>query len=122
MHADALYQRVLEHEKAVEEAKNAGLPVPVFNPAIPHTARPSTSPAAQPSPELQKQWKDQLDALPEDERAVEEAALRADLQSKTDVARHLKQHWDAKAEERKAQNGGRPTVLDHVQGFFRGGK
>ena len=35
MHADALYQRVLEHEQAVEAAREAGIPPPIFNPVIP---------------------------------------------------------------------------------------
>ncbi|EON62485.1 hypothetical protein W97_01707 [Coniosporium apollinis CBS 100218] len=34
MHADRLYQRMLEQERQIEEAKKAGLPVPEFKPVL----------------------------------------------------------------------------------------
>ena len=44
MHADELYLRMLEQEKAVEEAKTAGLPEPTFEPLI--RKKPVTNPFA----------------------------------------------------------------------------
>lgn len=100
MHADSLYQRMLQHESEVEKAKENGTPIPIFEPALPKI---NIKNAVAPTEELQKQWKEQIDKLPQDERAAEEAALRADLQAKSDVARNVKQIWDAKKQEREAR-------------------
>ncbi|KAF4125084.1 hypothetical protein GMORB2_3923 [Geosmithia morbida] len=109
MHADSLYQRVLQHELAVEKARNEGTPVPVFDPTIPLLATTKTT--IEPSEELQLQWKDKLDQLPESERPAEEAALRADLQSKSDVARSMKEYYESqkKKNNKDGEGGGGPT-------------
>lgn len=92
MHADALYQRVLRHEEVVEKAKKDGRPVPVFDPSIPSVSKATV----QPSDEVQQQWKEKLDQLPESERPAEEAALRADLQAKSDVAKSMREYYESK--------------------------
>ncbi|KAL7902045.1 hypothetical protein HDV63DRAFT_377671 [Trichoderma sp. SZMC 28014] len=122
LHADALFQRMLQHEAEVEKAKEAGTLIPTFDPSIPKTtATPAT--AVKPSEELQKQWKEKLDQLPEDERAAEEAALRADLQAKADVARNVKKIWDAKREEREVRRAeGQATFSDTIAALFSRGK
>ncbi|PON30684.1 hypothetical protein TGAM01_v200104 [Trichoderma gamsii] len=122
LHADALFQRMLQHEAEVEKAKEAGTLIPSFDPSIPRTtATPAT--AVKPSEELQKQWKEKLDQLPEDERAAEEAALRADLQAKADVARNVKKIWDAKREEREVRRAeGQATFSDTIAALFSKGK
>jgi hypothetical protein len=108
MHADALYQRVLAHEAAVNKAREEGTPIPVFDPVIPRLAARSTEPRVQPSDEVKKQWDEKLQELPESERAAEEAALRADLQAKSDVARNMKDFYESrkkqKQEERKEKD------------------
>lgn len=122
LHADALFQRMLQHEAEVEKAKENGTLIPTFDPSIPKTtATPAT--AVKPSEELQKQWKEKLDQLPEDERAAEEAALRADLQAKADVARNVKKIWDAKREEREVRRAeGQATFSDTIASLFSRGK
>lgn len=122
LHADALFQRMLQHEAEVEKAKEAGTLIPTFDPSIPKTtATPAT--AVKPSEELQKQWKEKLDQLPEDERVAEEAALRADLQAKADVARNVKKIWDAKREERDVRRAeGQATFSDTIAALFSKGK
>ncbi|PNP46300.1 hypothetical protein TGAMA5MH_02335 [Trichoderma gamsii] len=122
LHADALFQRMLQHEAEVEKAKEAGTLILSFDPSIPRTtATPAT--AVKPSEELQKQWKEKLDQLPEDERAAEEAALRADLQAKADVARNVKKIWDAKREEREVRRAeGQATFSDTIAALFSKGK
>lgn len=120
MHADGLFQRMLKHEEAVEKAKKEGLPVPVFETKIPK-AKPD---AVAPSEELQEQWKEKLNKLPEEERAVEEAALRADLQAKAEVAGKVQQIWDVQKEERKIRQAeGNSTFMDYLSSLFgRSGK
>ncbi|KAI9171690.1 hypothetical protein HJFPF1_01179 [Paramyrothecium foliicola] len=117
MHSDSLFQRMLLHEQAVEKAKKEGTPIPVFDLSLP---KPSASTVA-PSEEIQKQWKEKLDQLPEDERKVEEAALRADLQVKTTVARDMKKIWDTKHEEREARQAeGQGTLSDSLASLVFG--
>lgn len=120
MHADALFQRMLKHEEAVEQAKKDGTPIPVFNAALPK----SSAATVNPTQELEKQWKEKLDKLPEDERGVEEAALRADLEAKADVAQNVKKIWAAQKEERDGRKTeGRWTVGDALAELFgRGNK
>lgn len=113
MHADQLYQRVLAHEKAVEAARENGTPIPVFNPAIPRVSKTTV----QPTEEVQQQWKEALEKLPEEERAAEEAALRADLQAKTDVAKSMKSFYESRKKKSKAEEDAgieRKTVAEQL--------
>lgn len=115
MHADSLFTRMLKHEAAVETAKKEGLPIPVFETVVPK-AKPGM---VAPSEELQATWKGKLDKLPEDERAAEEAALRADLQAKADVVDKVQQIWDTQREERKTrQQDGTSTFGDYLASLF----
>ncbi|PHH88212.1 hypothetical protein CDD83_7835 [Cordyceps sp. RAO-2017] len=121
MHADSLFQRMINHEKAVEQAKKDGTPIPVFEIVLPKT---QVSKAAKPTEEVQKEWKEQLDQLPDDERPIEEAALRADLQAKTDVADSIKDILQTQKKEREARIAeGKPTFSDRIAALVgRGGK
>ncbi|RBR23442.1 uncharacterized protein FIESC28_03624 [Fusarium coffeatum] len=115
MHADALYQRMMKHEEAVEKAKAEGLPVPVFKSTLPKAKDDSVVPTE----ELQQQWKEQLDKLPAEERVVEEAALRADLQAKAEVAGNVQKIWDSQAEQRKQRQAqGNSTFGDYITSLF----
>ncbi|KAM0440980.1 hypothetical protein ACHAPT_000284 [Fusarium lateritium] len=115
MHADSLFQRMIKHEEAVEKAKAEGLPTPVFEPALPKSKAPTVTPTE----ELQQQWKEQLEKLPEEERAMEEAALRADLQAKAEVAGSVQKIWDTQAEQRKQRQAeGNSTFGDYVAALF----
>lgn len=119
MHADTLYDRMITHEAAVEQAKKDGTPIPIFDPALPK----ASATKVMPTQELEKTWKEKLDKLPEEERVVEEAALRADLQAKSDVAKNVKQIWASQKEEREARKaGGQATFGDTLSAIFgRGG-
>jgi len=123
MHADALYQRVLRHEEAVEKAKKDGTPIPVFDPTIP-SARGSDSgkPMVQPSEEVRQQWNEQLEKLPESERPAEEAALRADLQAKSDVARSMKEFYESKRKKKddEPKIGQEKTVGEQLMSLLTG--
>ncbi|KAF5027585.1 hypothetical protein F66182_327 [Fusarium sp. NRRL 66182] len=115
MHADSLYQRMIKHEEAVEKAKAEGLPAPVFQATIPKTKKNEVAPTE----ELQQQWKEQLEKLPAEERAIEEAALRADLQAKAEVAGSVQKIWDTQAEERKQRQAeGKSTFGDYLASLF----
>lgn len=113
---------MMAHEAAVEKAKQEGTPVPVFETVVPKSK--TKADVVLPSDELQQQWKEKLDKLPESEREVEEAALRADLQAKADVAGRVQQIWDTQKEERKTRQAeGTSTFMDYLSTLFgRGGK
>ncbi|KAF6815988.1 hypothetical protein CSOJ01_03257 [Colletotrichum sojae] len=118
MHADALYNRMLEQEQAIEAAKEQGLPVPKFDLSIPTAAETATY---KPGADLEKSWKEKLEQLPEEERAAEEAALRADLQAKADVAKNVKKLWEEQEKEKQQRKAeGNPTLFDRISGAFGG--
>lgn len=98
MHADALYQRVLAHEAAVERARADGAPAPAAVDIV--LPRPRT--AAAPPDGLAAQWRRSLDGLPADERAAEEAALRGDFDDKAEVASSVQGLWRAQRDRRQA--------------------
>ena len=128
MHADALYQQLVTHEAAVDKATAEGQPAPVFDPtaairreqakldarrrevaiAQSRTSSASTtpfsSPAAvediEPGEQTRHEWDKILAELPERDRPAEEAALRADLQSKAKLARAAEAIWDATRRKR----------------------
>ncbi|KAF9875693.1 hypothetical protein CkaCkLH20_06625 [Colletotrichum karsti] len=118
MHADTLYQRMLEQEKAIEAAKAEGLPLPKLDLSIPAA---SETAAIQPRPDLEKSWREKLEQLPEEERPAEEAALRADLQAKAEVAKNVQKLWDEQEKEKQQRKAeGKATVMDKISGAFGG--
>lgn len=117
MHADALYQRVLEQEQALKDAKEQGSPTTDLQTLFP---KPQIASTIEPGAELRKSWEEKLQNLPPEEQASEEAALLADFQAKAAVARDVQKLWDAQAEERKAREAeGKTTILDRFSGLFR---
>lgn len=118
MHADSLFQRMLKHEAAVEQAKQSGAPIPVFEVVLPK----AKAGAAAPSETLARQWREGLEKLPEAERAVEEAAQRADLEAKAEVAANVHKVLKAQREERDARMAeGQATLFDGIVALFGGG-
>ncbi|KAJ6779653.1 hypothetical protein PWT90_05774 [Aphanocladium album] len=119
MHADKLYNRMLDHEKAVAKAKEEGLPIPVFESVVPKPSRQT----AKPNEEVEKTWRDSLSKLPEGEREAEEAALRADYQTKADVAKGIKEIMESKQKERETrQAAGEGTLTDTLSALWGGSK
>ncbi|KAJ6442896.1 hypothetical protein O9K51_04073 [Purpureocillium lavendulum] len=112
MHADTLFQRMLTHEAAVEQAKKDGTPIP--HERADRDADGGGGEAVE----------GEAGQAPEDERPLEEAALRADLQAKADVAQNVKKIWVAQKEERDSRKAeGHATFTDTVASLFgRGGK
>lgn len=119
MHADKLFNRMLDHEKAVAKAKEEGRPVPVFESVVPKLP----GQAAKPTEDVEKTWRDNLSKLPEDEREAEEAALRADYQTKEDVAKGIKEIIESKKKEREVrQAAGEGSFADTIASLWGGGK
>lgn len=120
LHADTLYQRMITHEEAAAKAREEGLPIPAFEILPPPPAAKEA--AAAPSEEVQKMWREQVEKLPEEERATEEAALRADYYAKIGTADRLRGIREGEAaERRKRKEEGKATVADHFWGLFGSG-
>ncbi|KAK0618539.1 hypothetical protein B0T17DRAFT_538190 [Bombardia bombarda] len=133
MRADSLYHRMLDQEAAVEKAKDAGLPAPVFPPLL-DTAGVAAAQAAKSASAAQQPvnaddlalpaataaaWKEKLEKLPEDERAAEEAALRAEFRAKAEMTGKIQALWQEQAREREARLAeGSASVVDKVKNFF----
>lgn len=132
MHADKLYHRMLDQERAIEAAKAADKPIPSFPPIIPSSAealRTTTSStssstdkhitADQLSPEVQKLLKKRLKGLGPKEREVEERAIAAEIAAGERLGRQIgdiHQENDKAKRERKAQ--GKQTVGDQISSLF----
>lgn len=136
LHADTLYQRVVAQEAEITAAREAGLPIPKFPPLIPRVApipgeRPQQQqqPQQQPQGELEELPPDRLEALraklkkvPEEERAAEEEAFRAEWRAKNEVAGRVYDLWRQQDEDRRVRKQrGEETMWDKVAGTFRSG-
>jgi hypothetical protein len=131
MRADAIFQRMIRQEEAVAKAKEEGRPVPVFAPLIPKApAAPAVqkdevktigavSVTQEPSAHTVREWQIKLEKLPEEDRAAELEALKADWKAKAEVATKVQGLWREQAEAREARKAeGKETIVDKVKGVF----
>lgn len=126
MHADSLYHRMLEQEKAIEAAKAEGRPVPTFPPLLSSKSRnlpvPIDDSGIQPSdlkPKVQKGLKKRLEGLNDEEREVEERAIKAEIQAGVQVAEQLGSIYEKQAEERRIRKEqGKETIGDKITSIF----
>jgi hypothetical protein len=129
MHADSLYHRMLEQEKAIESAKAEGRPVPTFPPLLSTKSKHPLPPiddsglnASDLKPKVQKGLKKRLEGLSEEEREVEERAIKAEIQAGVQVAQQLGSIYEKQAEERRIRKEqGKETIGDKITSIFRFG-
>jgi hypothetical protein len=122
MHADTLYHRMLEQEKATEAAKAEGRPVPTFPPLLSSTSKNSVNPvdgsrlqASDLKPKVQEGFKKRLEGLTAEEREVEERAIKAEIQAGVQVAEQLGSIYEKQAEERRIRKEqGKETIGDQI--------
>jgi hypothetical protein len=134
MHADTLYHRMLDQEKAIEAAKAEGKPVPSFPPLLSppksniakgtgtpgsqiaekNKGKPSDLPAS-----VQAQLKKRLDGLNDEEREVEERAIKAEIQAGEQLAGQLGTIYQKQQDERRRRKEqGRETIGDKLSSMF----
>ncbi|KAK0733990.1 hypothetical protein B0T26DRAFT_686665 [Lasiosphaeria miniovina] len=147
MHADALYQRMLEQETAIEKAKAEGLPVPKFPPLLDRSPAAQTARAAgaaaasgtasavreaagagggaaadageEPNAATLAAWRAKLEKLPDHDRAAEEAALRAEHRAKAEMASQVQALWQEQAKEREARkDSGGESIGDKLRNWI----
>jgi len=138
MHADTLYHRMLDQERLVKEAKDAGLPIPTFPSLISSTnstgdaALAKTLPAKGPAseiplpqeledlrPQVKAEFRQRLKGLSPEEREIEEKAMIMEVAAGETVGKQIGQIYEetGKAKQlRKAQ--GKETVGDKISSLF----
>ncbi|CAG8956731.1 hypothetical protein HYFRA_00012275 [Hymenoscyphus fraxineus] len=126
MQADTLYHRMLDQEKAIEKAKEEGLPPPAFPPLLaPPKKRLDTSESASGRKDaeeisdlrerIQAPLKKQLGKLEGEERDLTETAMKAEIAAGAQVARRLEAIEKEKAEQRRIRKEqGQETLVDKV--------
>ena len=148
MHADTLYHRMLDQEKAIEAAKEAGQPIPSFSPILSQSRSPAVpSPSSLPSPvsdetavaqqqqqsqakeiaerdfklteEARKALKKRTKDQPQIVKELEERAMHAEAESDIGVAKQVSELTKARDEaRRRRRENGEATVGDTVSGWF----
>jgi hypothetical protein len=122
MHADRLYQRMLEQEKRAEEAKAKGEPMPDFKPILEEVGnRGGELPklARELSPAAQKDIRERLKDLSPLERELEEKALAMEIQSGEETGKAVDRIFREKQRERdKRREDGKETASDRIAGWF----
>ena len=138
MHADTLYHRMLNQERLVKEAKDAGLPIPTFPSLIPSTkstgdaASAKTLPAKGPAseiplpqeledlqPKVKAEFRQRLKGLSPEEREVEEKAMVMEVEAGETVGKQIGQIYEetGKAKQLRKEQG-KETVGDKISSLF----
>ena len=124
MHADTLYHRMLAQEKATEEAKSAGKPLPKFPPILTHAKRDllieEKFKISNFKPDVQRAYKKRLDGLEGEARALEEKSLQAELQANEELKQNLRVVWsDQEQEVKEKEQKGQAGVGDRIWKMLR---
>jgi hypothetical protein len=134
MHADRLYHRMLEREKAIKDAEAAGLPVPSFPPILASGAqaagagtraesvqRASDDGAEEEDGRVlpQATFGKRLEGLSPQEREVEEKAIAAEIEAGFTAKSRLEELNQGKRQAREKRiEEGKATVWDRIGGLF----
>ena len=139
MHADSLYHRMLDQERAVEEAKAAGLPVPSFPPIMsssPQNSSPALSNTTSATekagirqaasvtregltPKVKAQLEKRFKDLSPQEREVEENAIAMEIAAGEILQKQIGELWDEQGEARKLRREqGKETFSDRITRWF----
>jgi hypothetical protein len=139
MHADRLYQQMLEHEKAIARAKEQGLPVPEFRPVmsrenlakvlgvqLPPAAadeKPMQSPDdfSHVPEKLREDFKQSVKDKSREERAVEEAALLGEIRDRNAMGNEAAKILEEDKKKRLQRwEEGKPTIGDRMKRAWGG--
>ncbi|MCJ1287587.1 hypothetical protein MMC26_006939 [Xylographa opegraphella] len=138
MHADTLYHRMLDQERLVKEAKDAGLPIPTFPSLISSTRStgdaastkplPAKGPASEIplpqelqdlKPKVKAEFRARLKGLSPEEREVEEKAMVMEVAAGETVGKQVSQIYEetGKAKQLRKEQG-KETFGDKISSFF----
>lgn len=141
MHADKLYQRMLQQEAEIEKAKEEGRPIPKFESVLSKRnvaqAMGGVSPTAkneqvaeignlntidenevwaQIKPEARKEYEKKLESLSPEEREIERMAVVGELRAQNGVAKQLEQTFiEERVARMKRREAGQATFGDTIK-------
>jgi hypothetical protein len=143
MHADKLYQRMIQQEEVMEKAKAEGRPVPKFESILSKrnvaeamngtsSSGKSTVPIAefgksnsspddtdvwsQIKPEVREEYQKKLEKLTPEEREIERMAIVGEVRAQTGVARQLEQTFiEERVARMKRREAGQATFGDTIK-------
>jgi hypothetical protein len=143
MHADKLYQRMLEQEAEMEKAKAEGRPVPKFESILskrnvveavggtssaPRKAVPVAEIGksstisddievwSQIKPEVRKEYEKKLQSLTPEEREIERMAIVGEIRAQTGVSKQLEQTFiEERVARMKRREAGQATFGDTIK-------
>lgn len=119
MHADALFHRMLKQEAEIAAAKKEGRPAPKFAPLVPRPMINAAAPDPELTPEEQETLRARLEKVPEEDRATEEEAIKAEMRAKAEIASRVQGLWQQQELERQIRKQkGEETMWDRVAGAF----
>ncbi|KAI9846125.1 MAG: hypothetical protein M1838_001407 [Thelocarpon superellum] len=123
MHADQLYHRMLDQERATEKAKAAGLPPPALGPLIPSASAPAPPEASSVSerlgPDARKEFETRVASLSPTERELEEHALAAEIAVDTQIASRIGEQQQQEHRARDLRRAkGQETPWDRIGSWF----
>lgn len=116
LHADKLYHQMMEQQEAIREAKEAGQPVPTFEPVIPkQTMTGQTSGEDLMSDSAKKKVEEEMKGMDDQERAAYKAAVEAEMRNKKLMVDQIQDLWRVQEAERKARiEKGTATLWDRM--------
>lgn len=119
MHADTLYQRMLNQEQQIQQAKETGGPVPSFPPILSDAKKEllieDKYNVSALGPDVQKAFRKRLNGLSGEDRVLEEKALQAELQATAELKSSLTAVWmDQNKVAQKRENLGQATLVDKI--------
>lgn len=113
---------MLSQEAEIAAAKQEGRPVPKFPPLISRINQlPPREQHEELTAEQQEMLLERVKKVPEQDRAAEEEAIRAEWRAKAEVASQVEGLWkkqDLDRQQRKER--GEETMWDKLSGPFRG--
>jgi hypothetical protein len=116
MHADRLWQRLVEQEKLIDEAKQNDQPVPQFQPVLPNK---NIRPARELPEELRKGLEKRVEGMNPQQRAIEEAVFAAEIDNQRVVGKQgiefLEREQKARAQRFK---DGTATLGDRMKRWW----
>ena len=137
MHADKLYQQMLEQEALMEKAREEGRPIPKFNsvlskqnvarafagkPLPPSLASEDSAPVqeedvwSQIKPASRVEYEKKLAELPEEEREIERQALLGELRAQTGMASKVEATFvEERINRMKRREAGQATIGDTIK-------
>lgn len=138
MHADKLYQRLMEQEALIEKAKEEGKPLPKFESVLSKeniaqamgqqrvlskTPAPSEKPPVDDEeiwshirPTSRQEYEKKIAALPPEEQEIERSALLGELRAQTGMAKQVEEAFVVERIERmKRREAGQATIGDTIK-------